>query len=143
MFFSPADRLKLSERIKMMIQKLFTTLYTKLITLNLFPLRNFGSTISRTTAKRLGQLATRLYIVLLTVGLITLLFYTIIQPQVLKKTFNTPSLDLYESLLRDHSETLQCPCSSISLPYGHFINIEPVFHPVRADIIHTCLKQRS
>ena len=136
LFFLCIDRPKLSQRIKMITQKLFTILYTKLVNLNLFPLRDFGSTISRVTAKRLGQLATRLYIVLLTVGLIILVFYTIIQPQLIKKTFDRPSLDVYERLLRDHSETLQCPCSSISLLYDQFITIEPLFHPVRSHTNH-------
>ena len=120
----------------MIIHQLFKTFYTKLGNLNLYPLRDFGSTISRVTARRLGQLATRLYIVLLTVGLIILIFYAVIQPQILKKTFERPSLDLYERLLRDHNETLQCPCSSISLLYGQFITIEPVFHQVKAQTMH-------
>ena len=142
LLFLSTDRPKLSKRIRMIIQTLFATIYTKLVDLNLFPLRDFGSTTSAVTAKRLGQFATRLYIVLLTVGLIILVFYTIIQPQLLKKTFNRPSLDLYERLLRDHSQTLECPCSSISLLYDRFITIEPVFHPVRTgakrELDHVC-----
>ena len=111
-------------------------MHTKLVNLNLFPSRDFGSTINRATAKRLGRFATRLYIVLLTVGLTILVSYTIIQPQLIKKTFDRPSLDVYERLLRDHSETLACPCSSISSLYKEFVTVEPVFHPVRSHTIH-------
>ena len=105
-------------------------LYTKLVNLNLFPLRYFGNATNRTTARRLGQFATRLYMVLITVGLVILIFYTIIQPQLIKKTVNRPSLDVYERLLRDHTETLRCPCSSIASFYGEFVSITPVFHQV-------------
>ena len=131
LFLLSTDRPKLSKRIKLIIKNMVTTIYTTLANVNLFPLRNFGSATSRTTAKQLGRLATRLYIVLLTVSLIILILYTVIQPQLLKKTFATPSLDIYERLLHDHSETLECPCSTISIPYQNFITIEPVYHPVR------------
>ena len=82
-------------------------------------------------SKRLGQLATRLYTVLLTGGLVVLMFYTIIQPQILTKVFEKPSLNVYKSLLLDHNDTLHCPCSSISLTYDQYITTEPVFHQVR------------
>ncbi|CAF0975007.1 unnamed protein product [Adineta steineri] len=79
---------------------------------------------------RLGQITTRLYIVLLIAGHIILILYTIIQPQILTKIFDQPSLTTYNRLMVDHSDTLQCPCSSISSLYGRYITIESVFHQV-------------
>ena len=102
----------------------------KLVNLNVFSVRTFGSSIDRAQAKHLGQLATRLYIVLLVIGIVILGLYTIIQPQTLTKTFLKPSLNLYNSLIVDHSDTLECPCSSISSTYEGFIQIEPIFHQV-------------
>ena len=134
LFFLCTVRPKLSKRIRTLSQKLIMLVYTKLISLNLFPGRTFGSNIDRTRDKRYGRWATRLYILLLIIGLVILIFHTIIQPQVLRKTFESPSLDVYERLLLDHSEALQCPCSSISSTYDQCITIEPAFHPVTAEI---------
>ncbi|CAF3460625.1 unnamed protein product, partial [Rotaria sp. Silwood2] len=39
-----------------------------------------------------------------------------------------PSLSNYKDLLKDHSYSLQCPCSQVSIPYETFLNIEPHFH---------------
>ncbi|CAF0976794.1 unnamed protein product [Adineta steineri] len=79
---------------------------------------------------RLGQITTRLYIVLLIIGHVILILHTIIQPQILTKIFDQPSLTTYDRLMVDHSDTLQCPCSSISSIYNRYITIEPVFHQV-------------
>ncbi|CAF3744360.1 unnamed protein product [Adineta steineri] len=79
---------------------------------------------------RLGRITTRLYIVLLITGHVILILYTIIQPQILTKTFDQPSLTTYNHLMVDHSDTLQCPCSSISSIYDRYVTIEPVFHQV-------------
>jgi hypothetical protein len=105
-------------------------LYTALLNLNLFSAPRFGSDIDRKRAKHLSQLATRLYIGLLIIGFAILALYTIIQPQMLRKTFANPSLDIYNRLLLDHNDALQCRCSSISSTYDRFIEIETVFHQV-------------
>jgi hypothetical protein len=102
--------------------------------LNLFPLRSFETNNDRLNAKYLGQLATRLYMALLCIGLSILAFYTIIQPSLLTKTFVKPSIDIFKRLMKDHSDTLICPCSSISTPYDRFVQIEPSFHPVRREM---------
>ena len=96
----------------------------------MFPLRTFGSNIDRLGAKRLGQLSTRLYIVLLIISLIIPSLYTIVQPQTLTNTFGRPSFDLYNGLLVEHSNSLQCPCSSISSMYKYYVTIESIFHQV-------------
>ena len=109
---------------------MFTFLYAKLINLNLFPSRIFGSDVDRIRAKRLGQLTTRLYIVLVIISLVIATLYTIIQPQSLTKTFEKPSFDLYNRLLVDYNNSLQCPCSSISSMYKEYVTIQPMFHQV-------------
>ena len=108
-----------------------TLLYTKLVTLNVFTVQNFGSHINRITAIHLGQWTTRLYLILCTVGIATLTLYTIIQPQTLTETFDKPSLDEYNRLRYIHGEKLQCSCSLIASKYNHFVQIEPVFHQVK------------
>jgi hypothetical protein len=132
------DNSKLFDRIKVIWRQLITFLYTTLVNLNTFPLYRFGSSISRSKAKRLGLLATRLYIVLLIIGFVVLALYTIIQPQGLTNTFNNPSLSTYNNIIRAHNDTLQCPCSSISSTYDQIMKIEPVFHAVSTkDYLHS------
>ncbi|CAF3922339.1 unnamed protein product, partial [Rotaria sordida] len=82
------------------------------------------------TTKRFGQWATRLYIILLIIGLIILALYTIVQPQTLTKNFEKPSLNLYNELQQDHGDTLKCSCSVIASTYNQFITIKPIFHEI-------------
>lgn len=125
-----ADRPKWFDRMKAMVGKLRTLLCNTLRDLNVFPLRTFGSHVDRNKAKYLGQLTTRLYGLLLIVSFVLLALYTVIRPRIITRTFAQPSLERYRRLLSERSDTLQCPCSSISSTYHQFISVEPVFHPV-------------
>jgi hypothetical protein len=113
------------------MQKLVTFLFTTLANLNVFPVRDFGSNIDRITAKRLGQWATLLYMVLLVIGMVILALYIIFQPENFTKTFDKPSLQLYEQLFQRYENKLKCSCSSIASKYDQFVKIEPMFHQVR------------
>ena len=124
------DRAQISGRIKTICQKLGTLVRTSLVNLNMFPLRTFGSHVSRNKAKHLGQQTTRFYLLLLITGFVILTLYTIIQPRTITKTFHQPSFDTYTRLWSHHEDTLQCSCSSISSMYQQFITIQPVFHQV-------------
>ncbi|CAF1468291.1 unnamed protein product [Adineta ricciae] len=123
-------RPKLTVQIRKLLRQFLTLLYTKSIDVNIFPLRTFENHIDRRRAKRLGQLATRLYIILLIISLVIATFYTIIEPRTLIKTFDKPSLDLYNELLLDHNGSVQCPCSTIATTYQKYVVIEPVFHQI-------------
>ncbi len=85
------------------------------------------------TTKRIGQWSTRLYIVLLIIGLAILALYSVIQPQTLTKNFAKPSLSLYNHLAQQYGDKLKCSCSLIASTYDQFIKIEPVFHEVKRD----------
>ncbi|CAF1233379.1 unnamed protein product [Adineta steineri] len=98
--------------------------------LNLFTVRDFSSSIDRMAAKRLGQWTTRLYIILLIIGLSIPALYAIIQSQTLTKTYKEPSFKLYEKLQRDHENALECPCSSIATAYNQFVKIDARFHEI-------------
>jgi hypothetical protein len=92
-------------------------------------------------AKQLGQLASRLYVILLIMCFTVLSLYTIIQPQIMTKTFNKPSLSTYSRLILDHNDTLQCPCSSISSAYNQFISIKPMFHQASSEDYSNSLRR--
>jgi len=124
-------RRKWYSRLKETIRNSATLLYTKSIGLNLFSRRKFGSNIDPTTNIRLGQRATRLYIVLFITGLAILALYTVVQPQTLTKNFAKPSLSLYNHLAQQYGDNLKCSCSLIASTYNQFVKMEPVFHEVR------------
>ncbi|CAF1199869.1 unnamed protein product [Adineta ricciae] len=121
---------KLSTRIRILLRKAIAFLYVKSVNLNLFPVRTFGCSVDRIQAKHLGRFATRLYIILLVICIAILGLYTIVQPQILTKTFVKPSLNQYNQLVVEHPDTLSCPCSTISSPYERFIKIKPEFHQI-------------
>ncbi|CAF4118950.1 unnamed protein product, partial [Adineta steineri] len=110
------------------MRSLIKLLRTTLIDLNLFSLRDMGSGTDRITAKHLGRWATRLYIALFISGLSFLTIYSVVQPQVVTKTFNRPSFSIYNDSKQKYGDELKCPCSVIASPYDQFIEIEPIFH---------------
>jgi hypothetical protein len=82
-------------------------------------------------ARRLGQWATRVYIVSFTAGIGILALYTIVQPHTLTKVFDRPPFSLYNQLIEKYGHNLECPCSMIASTYNHFVEIEAKFHEVR------------
>ena len=112
---------------------LISLVFTRLVNLNLFTQENFGINTDRLRNQRLGQLSTRLYIVVLIICFVVFILRTIVQPEILTKTFDKPSYIKYVRLVFDHSDNLECLCSSISLTYNRYINIQPMFHPVRKE----------
>lgn len=105
-------------------------LYQKLIDLNLFSLRDFDHRMDRTRGRRLGQMATKLYIVLLLLALIVLIVRVIILPDIVTEIVDKPSLNIYNRLLREHDDTLQCSCAFTSSIYDRYVTIQPIFHQV-------------
>ncbi|UJR38908.1 hypothetical protein I4U23_031576 [Adineta vaga] len=124
------NRPPILNRIKQMMRNLIMKSYTTLINVNIFPIRTFGSNIDRLQSKSLGRWATRLYIILLIISFVIFSFYMIIQPRILTKTVSQPSLMIYNRLLAEYDDTIQCPCSSVSSLYNKFINIRPEFHEI-------------
>jgi hypothetical protein len=127
-----------ANRMKLKLSKVFTGLRNKMMELNFFPLRDFGSDTDRITAKRLGQWTTSLYVILLAVIFLIIIMYTFIRPQIVTQTIARPSLTIYRGLTQDHSATLRCPCSSISSTYDRYVTIEPQFHQVSQSMYSLC-----
>ncbi|CAF1076407.1 unnamed protein product [Adineta ricciae] len=100
------------------------------ILLNVFSIRDFGSHADRATAKHLGKWATRLYFVLLILGLTILTLYTIIQPQTVTTTFDKPSFKSYTQLEQKYGEKFKCTCSKIATKYNEFTKINAEFHKI-------------
>ena len=107
--------------------------YTKLLNLNVFSIWNFGSKVNRITGEHLGRWSTRLYIVLICIGVGMLSLYTVIRPSTLTKTLDIPSLENFIDLKQIHGNKLKCPCTTIAFKYRHFVQIDPTFHSVSED----------
>lgn len=131
------DHSKLIDRVRVFLWDALSYMRTTLVNLNVFPRRAFGSNIDPLRAKYLGQLATRLYLVLLIGNLIILTIYTIFEPRLITKTFTKPSYDLYTHLIHNHNDTLQCPCSLASSVYDRYTEIKPIFHQVNIHKNHS------
>lgn len=74
--------------------------------------------------------STRLYILLLYSSLTLIVLFLLFNPQALVKTINNPSIVTYSKLFKEHSETLTCPCSTITIPYEPFVDLNYSMHPL-------------
>ena len=74
------------------------------------------------------RVVTRVFLVCLALALATSSIYTFVSTQTKVITVVNPSRTDYESLWRNHSDSLYCRCSQISIPYMAFIQIVPTFH---------------
>ena len=80
-------------------------------------------------------MSTRLYFVLLITSSVTLVFYTGFVERTQTETSLVPSQSTYEHLQSLYPDTLQCPCSNISMSYSNFtIQINATFHPVCSSV---------
>ena len=80
----------------------------------------------------MGILATRVYMIILTVSITILALQSSIATHTRTVHVLEPSRATFEALHAAHSDTLSCPCSHISIPIGQLISISaPKFHQVR------------
>ena len=75
-------------------------------------------------------MATRIYFLLLTLGMVILIIYTSVDIQRRPVTVDDPSQAQFEELQSHprHSSTLECPCRNSSIPYRNFISIAAQLH---------------
>ena len=80
--------------------------------------------------ERVGILATRLYLILVLIGLLILGFYTSLVMRTQIRTITDPSLDQFEELNSLHASTLSCPCSRFSMSYARIMSLAPRYHQI-------------
>ena len=75
-------------------------------------------------------ISTRIYILLLSVSIVILIIYTWSTSETQTFIVSKPSQTVFERLQANpkYSSTLNCPCQSISIPYGSFISISYYLH---------------
>ena len=77
-----------------------------------------------------GRMTTRAYVVFLALSMGVIVVYTSINLRAQIITVQNPSDGTFNVLYKSYRNRLHCPCSEITIPYGSFISISPVFHPV-------------
>ena len=112
-------------------KKLVFQLREKVLNLNIFPMHTFGNNADRIRAKYMGQLTTRLYIILLVSSLAIFIVYAIFQPYKETKNFINPKLETYYLILNKYGDDLRCTCSTVSSIFHNHVHIEPKFHQVK------------
>ncbi|UJR24141.1 hypothetical protein I4U23_027107 [Adineta vaga] len=117
------ERISLSIRLKMFGQQLITLI----INLNLFETADAARDPFELTTTRI---ITRVYLITLATAIIIIIFYTSITFRLKNEIVDNPSQTTFEILQETYSSTLKCSCSDITIPYGSFISISPILHPV-------------
>jgi hypothetical protein len=113
---------------------LFSKLKRYLSTLNIFP-----SVPPTTDAYELQsqRISTILFIILLTIVVSTLLLYTTLVTVTKTVNIKNPTPAQYSQLYATYSQTLTCPCTTISIKYEEFLDVEYSFHQVCNSIFVT------
>jgi hypothetical protein len=77
-----------------------------------------------------GRITTRVYFTFLALSMGVIVVYTSINLRAQIITVQNPSDATFNMLYKNYRNRLHCPCSQITISYGSFMSISPVFHPV-------------
>jgi hypothetical protein len=113
----------LSERIRTLWQRVKTLI----IEMNLFETAETNSDPFQLITE---IITTRVYIVSLCISIAIIVLYASINLRVQSEIIQNPSESIFQTLHDNYESTLHCPCSNITISYGSFISISPVFHPM-------------
>jgi hypothetical protein len=76
------------------------------------------------------RISTRIFITLLSVSFFVLLLYISLENITQTTTVTNPSIDQFNLLYQQYSDSLRCPCKTLSIQYQKFIRFNPQFHAV-------------
>ncbi|CAF1186813.1 unnamed protein product [Adineta steineri] len=77
-----------------------------------------------------NQIIRRLHVILV-IGILTVLcMLSTFTPRVVTIPTNKPSLEIYEDLYKEYNDTLECPCSKLSMKYKSFLTFTTRFHEI-------------
>ncbi|CAF1379979.1 unnamed protein product, partial [Didymodactylos carnosus] len=78
--------------------------------------------------------ATRLLILCFTIFMVILIIYTTLTTVIITVKVKQPTSSVFlQQLYPKYNQTLNCPCTQISIKYKEFISFQPTFHQLRAD----------
>lgn len=108
------------------IRRMFISLKNIILTLNLFKSKN-----KRSNEQRYRQrIATRIFIILLSCSLTILILFVSLDNSLHTRTIQNPTIDQYSAFFQRYSDSVQCPCTTISVEYQDFIWFQPHFHTI-------------
>ena len=76
------------------------------------------------------KISTWLFILLLTISIAVLLFYSIFIPVQKTVTVKQPTYDQYLTLYSKYLNNLQCPCKTVSVTYERFLQLNYTLHHI-------------
>ncbi|UJR11699.1 hypothetical protein I4U23_015880 [Adineta vaga] len=107
------------------LRLLFNVVCIKIALLNLFNTKLIDERIVRHEIY-----STRLFIILFSISVVIITLYTSLSIHVKTETLTMPTKIQYEQLFVQYSDSLQCPCTQISIFYNEFTRITSSFHQV-------------
>ncbi|CAF1375193.1 unnamed protein product [Adineta ricciae] len=81
--------------------------------------------------------STYLYIIVFLLSFVVLIIYTSLLTQTVTVIVRSPSIEQYERLKDQHSDTLICECTQISIDLQTFIQLSPEYHQICTSIYVT------
>jgi hypothetical protein len=87
-------------------------------------------TSQRVDAQELAVISTRVYIVLFIICILVLGFFNGLAKVTVTENVLSPSIGIFEKLHAMYPNTLSCACQQITIPYGSFLTVKPVYHQV-------------
>ncbi|CAF1209410.1 unnamed protein product [Adineta ricciae] len=123
----------------MLLKRVFNWIHKNVSSYNLFlseenDYDDHSTVKDPTVLLKLQKYKTWLYSVLLTVCLYVLFYGTLIQIEAETVVVSPITLDVFDQLYAERSETLACPCSTITIPYNKFLVNIVKMHPVCSSI---------
>ncbi|UJR18099.1 hypothetical protein I4U23_004999 [Adineta vaga] len=80
--------------------------------------------------KKKELLSSRLYLILFMIILYAYAFYIASIIHITPISILKPTIEQYTELIKQYPNTLKCPCKRITIPYGEFLSILPVYHQI-------------
>ena len=79
---------------------------------------------------RLQRLSTWVYLILLSIAMLTLIVYATFSPRTNQLKIFQPSEDQFKEFYKKYPDTLQCPCSQFAIQYSDFTHLRVKLHEV-------------
>ncbi|CAF1157256.1 unnamed protein product, partial [Didymodactylos carnosus] len=109
------------------IRLLWSRINDKIRTFNIFKNPEKKTTYDLTNQ----YYATRLFILCLTISMVILISYTTLTTVTITVKIEQPTSFVFlQQLYPKYNQTLNCPCTQISIKYKEFISFQPTFHQV-------------
>ena len=110
-----------------MLLVIFLRLKTFFYQLNLFRNREVINNVHQI---RNQYISTRIFLIVFPSIILLVLFYLLLTSSTTISQIDSPTDVLFKKLHRKYNESLQCPCSNLSIPYRTFLSLKAIYHPI-------------